>query len=225
MILPHVDRFAAALGAALTLAASPLVAQAAVSSTFDTDADGWSALGDFTGAPVTWLPTGGNPDGNIAIQDAVLGGVTYFVAPAKFLGDQSLSFGQTLSFDLKQHISGGPNPFDASDVILGGGGLTLVMSTDQNPAYDAWTHYSVALTAGAWHVGTLGGALASDAQIQSVLGSLNTLQIRAEYQTGPDTDYLDNVVLAAVPEPTTVLLMLSGLGLLVWRVRHDRTPD
>ncbi len=224
MIHVHLDRFTAALGAALAFAVSPLAAQAGASSTFDTDADGWSAMGDYTGAPVTWLPTGGNPDGNIQIVDAVIGGVTYFVAPAKFLGNQSMSFGQTLSFDLKQHISGGPNPFDAADVILGGGGLTLVMSTAENPAFDAWTHYSVSLMAGDWHVGTLGGAVATDEQIQSALGSLNLLHIRAEYQTGPDTDYLDNVVLAAVPEPATVALMLGGVGLLVLRIRRDRMP-
>jgi hypothetical protein len=41
----------------------------------------------------------------------------------------------------------------------------------------------------------LSGAVATDAQIQTVLGALSTLQIRCEYQTGADTGSLDNVVL------------------------------
>lgn len=221
MATQHPLRIIAVLGAALTVASSPLVAHATVSSTFDIDADGWSAVGDFVGAPVTWLPSGGNPDGNIQIEDAVLGGVTYFVAPAKFLGDQSAAFGQTLSFDLKQHITGGIDQFNASDVILAGGGLTLVLDTSVNPAFDAWTHYSVSLAEGDWHVSTLGGAVASGAQIQAVLGNLGALHIRAEFQTGPDTDYLDNVVLAAVPEPATAALWLGGLVLLAWCARRS----
>lgn len=212
-------RISAVVGAVLAIAASPLAAHANVTSTFDTDAEGWSAAGD-SAAPVMWEASGGNPDGNISILDAVTGGVTFFVAPAKFLGDQSLSFGQTLSFDLKQHISGGSNQFDYNDVVLAGGGLTLVMDTADNPTFDAWTHYSVPLAAGVWHVDSLGGALASDAQVQSVLGNLSALNIRAEYQTGPDTGYLDNVVLAAVPEPATSALWLGGLGLLAWRARR-----
>jgi len=220
MTVRRPPKITALLGAALTIAAAPFAAQATVSSTFDIDADGWTAAGDFTGAPVTWLSTGGNPGGTIEINDAVLGGVTYFVAPAKFLGNQSGAFGQTLSFDLQQHISGGSNQFNERDVILSGGGLTLVLDTAVNPAFDAWTHYSVPLAAGAWRVSALNGVLASDTQIQTVLGSLSALNIRAEFQTGADTDYLDNVVLAAVPEPATVALWLGGLGLLGWRARQ-----
>jgi hypothetical protein len=197
------------------------VLAAGPTSYFDTDAEGWTALGDFA-VPVTWVAAGGNPGGNISVVDSVSGGVMYFVAPAKFLGDQLAAFGQTLSFDLKQHISGGPNPFDAIDVLLAGGGLTLVLDTAANPAFDAWTHYSVDLSSGAWHVSSLGGAVATNAQIKAALGSLSALQIRAEYQTGSDTDYLDNVVLATVPEPTTFALALAGLAVLGWHTRNGR---
>jgi hypothetical protein len=200
----------------------PLGALAAgPTSYFDTDAEGWTALGDFA-VPVTWGAVGGNPGGNISVVDSVSGGVMYFVAPAKFLGNQLAAFGQTLSFDLKQHISGGPNPFDAVDVLLAGAGLTLVLDTAVNPAFDAWTHYSVDLSSGAWHLSSLGGAVATDEQIKTALGSLSALQIRAEYQTGSDTDYLDNVVLATVPEPTTLALALTGLAVLGWRTRRGR---
>jgi Laminin B (Domain IV) len=192
------------------------IASAAITSTFDADSDGWSAIGDFA-APVQWVAAGGNPGGHIEIPDAVLGGVTFFVAPAKFLGDKSVAIGSALTFDLQQLISGGANQFDDSDVTLSGNGITLVYNLPSNPAIGSWTSYSVPLTASGWTVNTLGGAAASDAQFQQVLAALTQLRIRAEYQTGPDTGLLDNVSL--VPEPTSVAMLLLGLLILMSVVR------
>lgn len=202
-------------------AAGPLLAQAAgASSPFNSGDEGWTAQGDFSGAPVTWRATGGNPGGHIEIVDAVLGGVTYFVAPVKFLGNQAGAFGLTLSFDLQQQISGGPNQFDSPDVQLVGGALTLVYDTTVNPAFNAWTHYSVPLIGAGWRVGTLTGVAATNANMAAVLGNLSALLIRAEYQTGPDTGFLDNVVLAAVPEPGAAALWLAGLAAAAWVARR-----
>jgi hypothetical protein len=78
----------------------------------------------------------------------------------------------------------------------------------------------VAVSSGAWRLNNLSGAVATNAQIQTVLCSLTGLRIRAEYQTGADTDSLDNVILAAVPEPSTIAPLLAGLALVGWRVRR-----
>lgn len=202
------NRFLAAL-AATTLAG----AAAAADSPFDTDAEGWSAFGDAAG-PVSWVATGGQPDGHIRVRDSVSGGVTYFVASSDYLGDQLGSFNQTLSFDLMQIYSGSASQFDAADVVLIGGGLTLVYDTAANPANGAWTHYDVLLAGSGWQVGTLGGAAATDEQMKTVLGSLTALRIRSEFRTGADTGALDNVVLPtvpAVPEPGTAALAALGL--------------
>lgn len=51
-------RLIAAAGVALTV----LPVHAAI-STFDSDAEGWTAQGDVEG-PLTWSATGGNPDGH-----------------------------------------------------------------------------------------------------------------------------------------------------------------
>jgi alkaline phosphatase D len=80
--------------------AAASTASAAITSTFDIDSDGWSAIGD-SAAPVQWVAAGGNPGGHIEILDAVLGGVTYFQAPAKFLGNKSAALGTALTFDLR----------------------------------------------------------------------------------------------------------------------------
>lgn len=142
----------------------------------------------------------------------MVGGVTYFVAPGAFLGNQAGAFGTNLTFDLQQVYPGAANPFDDDDVVLTGGGLTLVYDTAVNPPNGAWASYAVPLSGGGWRVGSSTGALATDQQIQAVLSNLSSLLIRAEYQTGADTGYLDNVSL--VPEPAPALMLLAGFGVL-----------
>jgi hypothetical protein len=199
-----------ALGSASSLAAT---------STFSTDAEGWFAQGDTSG-PLTWVSSGGNPGGHVRIADAVTGGVTYFVAPAAFLGNQSAAFGTNLTFDLQQTYPGGANQFDSPDVILQGAGLTLVFDTAFNPANGAWTSYSVGLSGSGWRLNDLSGAAASNSQLAAVLSNLNTLKIRAEYQTGADTGMLDNVSL--VPEPGTYAMFAAGLLLLSRMTRRRK---
>lgn len=193
----------------------------AATSTFDHDAEGWTAVGDSEG-PLEWSATGGKPGGHVLIDDLTVGGFTYFIAPKAFLGNQSAAFGTALSFDLMQVYSGRPNQVNQPDVILQGGGLTLVYDTPTNPANGSWSSYAVPLQAGQWRLNSLTGALASDAQMRSVLSNLTALKIRAEYQSGSDVGHLDNV--SMVPEPSASLLMAGGLLALVgwprrWRAR------
>jgi hypothetical protein len=191
----------------------------AATSTFDSDAEGWSALGDIEG-PLTWSATGGNPGGNVFIDDLTTGGVTYFVAPALFHGNFAGAFGTQLTFDLMQRYPGGANQFNDEDVILSGGGLTVVYDTANNPVNNGWTSYSVPLSPTGWRLNTLSGSAPTDEQFLAVLSNLNSLRIRAEYQTGADVGYLDNVAL--VPEPTTILMLLSGIGCVAFAARRKR---
>lgn len=182
---------------------------AGATSTFDVDADGWVMSGDSTTSVPTFMSTGGN--GYIHGTDQTTGGVWYWLAPTKFNGDNSAY--QTLSFDLRMRGSG--PLFESSDVILEGAGTSLHYDFAMVPANTSWTSYSVALndTAG-WRVGSLSGAFATQAQILSVLGNTSALRIRGEFITGSDNGDLDNVIMAAVPEPETYAMMLAGLGLL-----------
>lgn len=209
--------------AALALSLFAAASAHAQTSGFDAGTEGWSATGDVAG-PVTWVATGGNPDGHVQIVDSVTGGVTYFVAPSSFLGNQSAAIGTNLTFDLQQVYPGGVNQFDDSDVLLSGGGLTIAFNTANNPANGSWTSYAVPLSAAGWHLNTLSGAAVTDAQFLTVMSNLTALYIRAEYQTGADTGKLDNVSLTTpVPEPETYALLLAGLGLLplVRRLRRQ----
>lgn len=169
-----------------------------VASTFTANADGWSVLGD-SAAPATWVSSGGHPGGFIQVDDTVSGGVMYWVAPAKLLGDQSAAYSGRLRFDLRQ--SDLSSQFDADDVVVEGGGLTLVYDTAANPG-TTFTRYSVPLTPVGWHKATLAGPRPSVAEVKTVLASITSLRIRAEFRTGADTDAIDTVVMTAPPETT-----------------------
>jgi hypothetical protein len=181
----------------------------AATSTFDAGTEDWSALGDVAG-PVQWSATDGNPGGYITVEDSVTGGVTYFSAPPAFLGDQTAFLGRALVFDVRQHITGAPNQFQDDDVVLIGGGLTLVHDFLDNPPIGIWTTYTVPLEPSSWK---LGASVPSAAEFEQVLSALTALHIRAEYQTGADVGDLDNA--AFVPEPSLASMGLVSSAILL----------
>lgn len=209
---------------ACLLVSAPAAADVNVlaSSTFDTDAEGWSTLNDATG--FGWLPSGGNPGGSIGATDVGTGQTWYYVAPAAFLGDRSAALGGSLTYELRQAVTTGP--FDNSDILMTGGGLTLSYEFDYNPGTD-WTAYAVDLAPSAgWRVGSRTGDAASAADFATVLGDLTALHIRGEYRNvaSSDNSRLDNVFLVAgpVPEPATLAMMAGGLALLGVAARRRR---
>lgn len=205
------------IAVSLLLMQSGIAAAAVVASTFDSGADGWIISGDATSGVPTFLPTGGNPGGHIEADDSVSGGIWYFQAPSKFLGDFSGAYGELLQFDLKQTGSG--SQISRDDVILNGGGIQLTLDTLANPLpVGEWVSYSVRLDdSEAW---MNGGAAATAADLLVVLSSLDRLRIRGEYINGSDTGRLDNVSVSVVPIPAAVYFLGSGLlGLLATRRR------
>ncbi|MGH7598664.1 MAG: laminin B domain-containing protein [bacterium] len=191
------------LAAILFSTSGYLFAQGSITSFFDSNAEGWIAVNNNTSIP-TYFATGGNPGGYISITDNRAGIAWYWQAPAKFLGDVSCAYSGSLSFDLKQSLT--INQTNGIDIVLVGGGLTLVFNTLNNPG-TAWTSYSVSLieTAG-WTKTTLTGPPPTQAEMLSVLSSLTKLQIRGEYSssTSGDRTDLDNVVLTMVKPTATV---------------------
>lgn len=61
---------------------------------------------------------------------------------------------------------------------------------------------------------SLAAATATDAQIQQALRALPALRIRGDFLTGSDNGDIDNVDMAAVPEPQSCLLFGAGLGVV-----------
>lgn len=165
-----------------------------ITSAFNTDADGWIVIGDATSSVPNYLNEGGNPGGYVSADDTATGGVWYWSAPAKFLGDQSTSFGKNLSFDLKQ--SAITSQFDDIDISISNGSTTIVLDLADNPGID-WTSYSVTLdTSTPWKIDNIiTGEIATSEQILAVISNIISLKIRGEYVSGSDTGGLDNVIL------------------------------
>lgn len=172
-----------------------------ITSTFDAGIEGWSFIEDVR--EFRWVPTDGNPGGYLEAVDYATGQVWYFVAPDAYLGDRSAYFGGTLAFDLRQ--SSTSSQFDDEDVVIQGGGLTIVLDTASNPGTD-WTSYSAFLDARSdWRLASLSGAAATDAQIAQVLDDITALHIRGEFVIGSDTGGVDNVVMSPENAPVRIL--------------------
>jgi Laminin B (Domain IV)/PEP-CTERM motif len=199
------------------------VGQAAVlaESNWDNPADGVDGWSSANGGLVSRENAGGNPGGYLQVN--AQGNFVYWVAPAKFLGNQSGAYSGLLNFDLQQSFN---FPAANDDIILISAGLTLAFNTPTDPAFTPlWTSYSVPLLASAgWRIGSISGPAASEAQLQVVLAGLTGLRIRAEYgATFVNTDGIDNVQLigtvSPVPEPSTIGLAMLGLCSAVWRAK------
>ena len=193
---------AAAFAVALSIAQASATT---ISSTFDTGAEGWTAL-DTVGHDynANWQSTGGNPGGFLeGVENVSNGGTGYFIAPSKFLGDLSAYAGGTLSYDLE--VISGSDYFSDVDVIISNGSNSVSWTSNINPVGDGWVAFHVQLDQA-----NFGSNLAS------ILSNVTELQIRGEFISGPEEEGLDNVKLtsSAVPEPSTWAMMLLGFASL-----------
>ena len=195
-------------------------ASADITDTFSTDSANWQHVGDNT-TPPTYNATGGNPGGYISITDPANGTADYFVAPAKYLGNQSGSIGKTLSFDI--HLSNATD-YQTDDVDLSNGGTTLAyLFSPQITTTNTWVPETLTLAPSDpnWHLGSSTGPAPSLSDFQSVLSSLTTFKILADYHSGTETVGLDNVVLQT-PEPATLGLLAGPMLLLLSRRQRGK---
>jgi gliding motility-associated-like protein len=168
-----------------------------ISSTFDTNADGWTAVDDPFGLPVTLTTRangGVNNSGCISLRDNIpLGGSTFFFsAPAKFLGNKSWAYNNTLSFDMRLII--GTTTFGGDNVVIeGANGVKLIALTSTPTA--AWGTITVPMNETSWHIGTRTARFATKQEFLDVLCNIRKLWIRGEYYNGNDEGFLDNVIL------------------------------
>ena len=168
-----------------------------IASNFDQDDEGWRVMGDAQGGSVIpdHIKKDGNPGGYLAASDNITGGVWYWSAPEKYLGNKSSAYGKKISFSLMQ--SSVEDQFDGEDLILVGADKKIVYDTSENPGI-AWTEYDVTLCEEAgWTYNDLNGEAVSRSDFRKILRDLSAIYIRGEYVTGEDTGGLDSVILGS----------------------------
>lgn len=178
------------------------ICEAQISSTFDTDADGWTFANSYDGTvtPILHTLTGGNPGGYISLTyTGTPSSNQSWIAPAKFDGSWVVrSYGMNLKISLRQSHTG-TSSFSNGEVRLLGNGLTLVYSFPAKPAQSpAWSAYSIKLDeTGGWRINNTSGALATRAQMISALSNVTGLEIRGTYVASVTSAYtsgLDEVI-------------------------------
>lgn len=218
--------FGAVAMAALTGGANATVL---IQSTFDTDAEGWRAFSNspgFTLHPVTWTPANG---GMLAHQAPSDNATSFFLAPAAFVSALHGAINGSISYDIGSERAERTDTYFSSavDVQVGAGTNRIRAGfITSAPGFPVLNHFSLTFdTSHPWMFfdGTT-TTVATQNQIDTVLTGATSLIIRGEYWSSskPDTAYLDNVVLGAIPEPETFALMLAGLGALTIAARRRK---
>jgi hypothetical protein len=193
---------------AIAVAAAPMLVPLQVlaafpSSTFDADTQGWTTIGSNTdygppsasvGTSSTNWDTRGNPGGALQVGDYFYS--TWISAPARYLGNQSDMFGQTFSYDIFIRYTDQTSvPYPSVAIV--GNDLKLLFSR-ATPPVNAWDRRVVAFDPLLWTVDVgsgapNSGAVATQAQLISVLSNLTGLYLLTEWRTGPDDTSVDNI--------------------------------
>jgi hypothetical protein len=186
--------------AAFLLPLSLLAAAPPIVAGFDAGAEGW-VIRDLNcnnysqvvgGGTITWIASGGAPDGFIRSTDPAPNCYSY-EAPAKFYGDRSAYAAGSLCWSIRTNVA---DWTPGSVLILIGGGVTLVADVP-HPVPGVWQRECVSLVAANFRLNTAGGAVATPAQMATVLANLASIRISAEFgsEQGEETVDLDSVVL------------------------------
>ncbi|MEM8947621.1 MAG: PEP-CTERM sorting domain-containing protein [Planctomycetota bacterium] len=179
--------------------------------------DGWTFDGTIGSGDFFWESIGGNPGGYLQSIDLV-GFQGEAIAPAKFLGDwSSLDESGQLSFDHRLFTIGNAissfAPFSAT--ISGPGGSAIWVADEVFMAPTDWVSFQVPIAESSWTVqsGTWGALLADVQELRFPTETISNNDGNSGDNTG-----LDNVILSAIPEPTSLLLAaISIIGLSIRR--------
>jgi len=166
--------------------------QAQVTSTFDTDLEGWQVTGDNSAA---WEETTGHPGGCLSVNDWAIGDMNYIIAPPKYHGDwSSMTASDSISAEIYfENTSGGAAISPAYIFrIAGPGGAAHALAGSSNyPAHGAWTKYEVSIDENDWVIESGNWA--------GIVSSVNSLRIMGEFVYGNEIVRLDNVNLTSTP--------------------------
>lgn len=187
---------------------------AQITSTFNTDADGWTCSDNNLASPLTinYFGSGGNPGGYISAGIGLSSQPFFFTSPAKFGGNIAyFCYGQELTFDMQLNYA--PTTHGASGLgdvqIRTPAGQILVANLPTFPAQaPAWSTHTIRLdeTFG-WRIGGTTGPLATKVQMLQFLSGVFAFRFSIDYTNATLNTFsgaIDNVVLnqrALLPSP------------------------
>jgi hypothetical protein len=168
------------------------VAFSQVSTTFDTDLEGWQVTGDNSAA---WEPDTGDPNGCLSVNDRVTGAINYAVAPVKYHGDWSnMTATDSIMTGMYFRNTSGGGALSVPYIfrIAGPGGAAHTLEgAAYYPAQNVWNYYTVSLDANDWVIET--------GDWNDILSTVNSLRIMGEFVNGGEIVRLDNVSLSSTP--------------------------
>jgi hypothetical protein len=173
-----------------------------ITSTFDTDLDGWTSNGQGT---LAFLAAGGAPGGYLEATDNSSGNM-HVTAPGKFLGD--LTAFSNLSVDIRAYATPGTIRAAFGTLTFVNGALSI--SLDLGDPSTVWTNYATPLNAAAF-----GASAATYTSVMSNVTSL-TLILEADKDSNTELVGMDNFTIsdlgsAGVPEPASFGLLGAAL--------------
>ncbi len=165
-------------------------------STFDSNRDDWTKVGNTAQTQPTW-----SSSGEIYLKDRPGVSTFRFVAPSKFRGDLSGLYGGSFSFRLRNDI---PTSTQQDGVRITGSNDVTIVAVMATPT----THYkdygfTLSADAQTWRIlaNNAAGELATEVQIRGVLSNVTTLTILADWGVNDDTTHLDDVYLRGPGAP------------------------
>lgn len=204
----------------LLFTSSPALA-ASVNSDFNAGDDGWQH-GAYN-ISLTFDVEHDPAAGVIGIDNGLYAGG--FMAPEKYLGNQSAFLNGSFSFQLSTdgELAGLNYP---ALILVGNGGETIFANWVGDPGTEL-TDFSILLTADSFYKGSVeervSGVTAEE--FAAVMSNLEKLSIFGNW-SGGEKLRLDNVVMAsataAVPEPATWAMMIVGFGAVGANMRRRR---
>jgi Laminin B (Domain IV) len=199
-----------------------LVALAA--SDFELNTDGWVGTNSDGGSETILYLSGGatsNSLGHINLTESSQDNATsFFVAPAKFLGDQRAAYNGWLTFNLRQNKTA--NLDHNRLAILGSGSNYLTF--ELTSVGTNWQSYALPLNENSgWHLTVAtnfpdaSNPLATRDDFLRVLGALEILMVRGEFSgNNNDAGDLDDVVLLGQPSGPTNAVVTAATYASIW---------